>query len=218
MIISIIGMSGSGKTHWSKKLKDQGFSYIGCDDLIEDKLCPELSNLGYKGVNDVAKWLGQPHEPQFKQNQDKFIQFETEVMQEILWQIKNNSFGHRVSKNKKTKNIVVDTTGSLIYTSHEVCYNLQQHTIVVHLKVSQSIHKFMLQQYIGDPKPVVWGNNFIKKNNETNECALRRCYPELLQYRDNLYEKYARITLDAGELRSSNFTIDDFLKAINIKV
>ena len=38
MKISIVGMSGSGKTYWSKKLESEGFKRFCCDDLIEEKL------------------------------------------------------------------------------------------------------------------------------------------------------------------------------------
>jgi len=33
----------------------------------------------------------------------------------------------------------------------------------------------MFDLYLKDPKPVIWGNAFSKKNGETNKKAMRRC-------------------------------------------
>ncbi|MDA2921939.1 hypothetical protein MYX07_01595 [Patescibacteria group bacterium AH-259-L07] len=80
MILSLTGMSGSGKTYWSQKLTDHGFSRICCDDLIEEKLAPELVKLGYSGIADVAAWLGQPYEPKFKENEAQYLKFEKQIL------------------------------------------------------------------------------------------------------------------------------------------
>src|ERR1035437_10192105 len=38
--LSLIGMSGAGKSHWARKLAAAGFRVIGIDDRIERKLAP----------------------------------------------------------------------------------------------------------------------------------------------------------------------------------
>ena len=66
MKLSIIGMSGSGKSYWSKKLQEEkGFKRFCCDDIIEQKLSHELKKFGYSGLHDVGKWMGQPFDPQY---------------------------------------------------------------------------------------------------------------------------------------------------------
>jgi dephospho-CoA kinase len=40
--LSLIGMSGAGKSHWAQKLAAAGFRVISIDDRIEEKLAPEL--------------------------------------------------------------------------------------------------------------------------------------------------------------------------------
>lgn len=217
MIISLVGMSGSGKTYWSKKLTDQGFSHICCDDLIEYKLVKELVELGYSGIKGVAQWLGQPYEQQFHKNQEKFMQSETEVMNEIFGQIKSGIFGHRVSKKSKkskNKNVVIDTGGSVIYTGKHIMKQLKKCTTIVYLKMPQFLQEKMFKLYLDDPKPVIWKNSFKKYKGESNEQALKRCYPELLKYRVRLYKKYADIVLDVGILKNNSFTIQNFLEAI----
>ena len=37
-IITLIGMSGSGKSYWSKKFKKAGFTIYSIDDLISEKI------------------------------------------------------------------------------------------------------------------------------------------------------------------------------------
>jgi hypothetical protein len=53
----------------------------------------------------------------------------------------------------------------------------------------------MFQQYIEQPKPVVWHDSFRKNPDESNEEALKRCYPELIEDRTERYYKYADVTL-----------------------
>src|SRR5258708_4675141 len=85
MKISLIGMSGSGKTYWSKKLEKKGFKRYCCDDLIEKRLHDELKRLGYAGgITEIAQWMGQPFQENYTQASKKYITFEDEVMREII--------------------------------------------------------------------------------------------------------------------------------------
>ncbi|MDA2935730.1 hypothetical protein MYX06_00715 [Patescibacteria group bacterium AH-259-L05] len=208
MIISLIGMSGSGKTYWSQKLADQRFYNICCDDLIEEKLAPELNKLGYSGISDVAQWLGQPYDAQFRRNQSMYLEHEKQVTHEILSKIKKEDIG----------NVVIDTTGSVIYMGRHIMKQLKKYTTVVYLKIPFSLQEEMFKLYFNDPKPVIWKNSFKKKKNETNEQSLRRYYPKLVQYRVQLYEKYADATIDYRMLRSDSFTVHDFLKTIKVQL
>lgn len=213
MIISLIGMSGSGKTYWSKKLAQNGFTRICVDDLIENKLFSDLSKMGYQGIAGVAKWMGQPYEPKFKENQSYYLKAEKQIMQKILLQIKSSSFGHRVAKT-----IVIDTTGSVIYLGSVISLALKKYTTVVYLKISKSEQVEMFKQYLKDPKPVIWGDSFKKSKGESNQAVLEKCYPKLLQRRAELYQKYADLTLDVQILNKHDFSINDFLKAIKTKI
>ena len=66
-------MSGSGKSYWSKKLQAKGFKRFCCDDLIEKKLENELKKLGYSGIQDVAKWMGQPFDTQYLRSSKEYL-------------------------------------------------------------------------------------------------------------------------------------------------
>lgn len=66
LVLTLIGMSGSEKTHWSKHLSDHGFLHLCCDDIVEEQLEPELVKYGYRGIQDVSQWLGQPYDIRYK--------------------------------------------------------------------------------------------------------------------------------------------------------
>ena len=67
MVITFIGMSSVGKSAWSTKLEElKGFRRYCCDDLIEKYLGPEFKALGYLGINDVSRWMGQPYDQRYK--------------------------------------------------------------------------------------------------------------------------------------------------------
>src|SRR5260370_1703502 len=58
--LALIGMSGAGKTFWTKKLTAAGYPGVSCDDRIEQKLAPRLAAGGHTGINGVAAWVGLP--------------------------------------------------------------------------------------------------------------------------------------------------------------
>lgn len=206
MNISLIGMSGVGKSFWSQKLVEKGFKRFCVDDLIEEKLEKELKKLGYSGINDVARWMGQPFDPQYSVTSKKYLDFEEEVMQHILTYLEQEA-------NKE--NIVVDTTGSVIYLQNSLLKKLKFRTKVIYLETPQQIRQKMFEQYIQDPKPVIWGTVFQKKASETNEDALKRCYPELLSSRAREYEKLADKVLKYSDFYNPAFTVDSFIKELN---
>ena len=208
MKLSLIGMSGSGKSYWSKKLQEQkGFKRFCSDDLIEKKLSSELKKFGYSGLHDVAKWLGQPFNLQNEERSRKYLYFEKEAMREILKAIEHS--------NNYNENIVVDTTGSVIYTEKWILEKLSELTQVIYLDTPVSVQEKMYKLYLEDPKPVIWGNSFTKINGESNFEAMRRCYPKLLAFRSKWYKKIAHIILEYNLLRDPNFSVEEFMEAIN---
>lgn len=115
-----------------QKLQHLGFKHICCDDLIEEKLSPELTKLGYKGIADMAKWLGQPYDKQFTKNEKRYLELEKETMEEIL-------------NSKKTQNTVIDTTGSIIHTGEEIISDLKRKSLVIYIEATPEMKNAMLQ-------------------------------------------------------------------------
>lgn len=152
MKLSLIGMSGTGKTYWSKKLEPAGFKRFGCDDLIEAQLKLELLKAGLKnGINHVSRWLGQPFDQRHSQNSRKYLKLEHQALKQILSQI-----AYLPSAAK----VVIDTTGSVIYLPKSTLNQLRQLTQIVYLETPTSVRQNMLKLYLNDPKPVIWGQTF----------------------------------------------------------
>lgn len=201
--LSLIGMSNIGKTSWSKKLADLNFQTINCDDLIENKLKKQLERAGLKSLTGVAKWLGHPYEKTFTQREHQYIKHESIIMDEIL------------EKNQRVnKNTVIDTTGSVIYCHENVISKLKKNSLVVYIQATKQMEDDMYENFLKNPKPIVWQSIYKSRKGETMEQTLKRCYKELLDYRRKLYENLADITIPYTELNLEKLTAPDFLSLI----
>jgi shikimate kinase len=206
MRISLIGMAGSGKSYWSKKLAQHGFRRFCCDDLIAAKLSNSL--LRSDGTKmEMGKWMGFPYERHYTKRESTYLTYETEVLIEILEYLNSH-------KNTHTENIVVDTTGSVIYTGEEVLQRLCRHTTVIYLLTPPEVQDKLLNAYISKPHPMLWRNSFNKKSDETNQEALARCYPQLLSAREQLYARYADVEIDYYRQNETGFSVTDFLHIV----
>lgn len=208
MKISLIGMSGTGKSYWSKKLEKSGFIRFSVDEMIEKKLQKKFPSLKINGISSIAKWMGHPFEPQYKSANMAYLELEEESMRDIFSAIE--------SPENSDKKIVIDTTGSLIYLNPRTLKTLTRLSKAVYFKVSKDDYRKQLDIYISDPKPVIWGNKFKIKKGESNTQALAHCYPALLKYRTEKYEKIADITLDVSQLKDPSYTIKEFITQINL--
>lgn len=206
MRLSLIGMAGSGKSHWSRKLSGHGFRRFCCDDMIAERLAPELMRPD-GGTIKVSQWMGFPYQPYYKERESQYLRCEREVMVEILDYLENPDRGAE-------QNIVIDTTGSVIYTGAEMLRRLQQLTTVVYLVTPTEVQDQLLEAYMSNPHPMLWRDFFSKGPNETDEEALRRCYPQLFFDRKRRYEQYADMTIDYYTRRQAGFEVRDFLSAL----
>ena len=82
--IALVGMSGSGKTFWSRKLAAAGWKAVSCDDLIEKRLAPRLAAGGYAGIHGVAAWMGWPDSPTYAEREAEYLAEEIAVVDEYL--------------------------------------------------------------------------------------------------------------------------------------
>ena len=203
MRLSLVGMSGSGKSFWSGRLFRSGFRLICCDDLIAAGLVADLGTTG-GSIGAVGRWMGFPFERHYKEREGSYLACEMEVMAQILGELSMG--GDNIEGD-----IVVDTTGSVIYTGEETLLKLRQCTTVVHLATPLEIQKVMLRAYMKSPRPVLWREAFSKRPEETNEQALARCYPQLLASRELQYQKLAHVTISYYKHRKAGFDVEEFL-------
>jgi len=202
--LSLIGMSGAGKSHWAQKLAGAGFRVISIDDRIEKKLAPELAAGGYRGIGGVAAWMGWPDQPAYREREKKYLECEVKSMDEALDEIQASG----------EEGTVLDTTGSVVYTGEEICQRMQSLTTVAYLGASPAEEELLIARYLSDPKPVLWNAQFDQRPGETTHEAIARCYPQLIASRKKLYERYAHRVVSMERLRDLQPDARGFLELL----
>ncbi len=202
--LSLIGMSGAGKSYWAQKLEGAGFRVISIDDRIEEKLTPELAAGGYRGIGGVAAWMGWPNETTYREREKQYLDCEVSSMNEALDEMKIGG----------EQGIVLDTTGSVAYTGNAICRRMQSLSTVVYLEASLAEEQLLIERYLSDPKPVLWGDQFTQRPGESPKEAVARCYPQLIAHRKKMYARYAHRTVSMEQLRKDGIDARGFLALI----
>jgi shikimate kinase len=202
--LSFIGMSGAGKSHWAQKLAGAGFRAISIDDRIEEKLAPELVAGGYNGIGGVAAWMGWPDQPAYRELERKYLEHEIKSMDEALDEIQDSG----------EAGVILDTTGSVVYTGEKICRRMQSLTTVVYLEASAAEEERLIALYLSAPKPVLWADQFLQLPGESARDAVARCYPQLIAHRKKLYERYAHRTVSMEFLRTARLDARGFLALV----
>jgi shikimate kinase len=202
--LSLIGMSGAGKSHWAQKLAAAGFRVISIDDRIEKKLAPELAAGGYRGIGGVAAWMGWPDDPAYREREKKYLECEVKSMGEALDEIQTSG----------EEGTVLDTTGSVVYAGEEICRRMQSLTSVVYLEASPAEEEVLIARYLSDPKPVLWSDQFDQRPGESTHDAIARCYPRLIAHRKKYYERYAHRAVSMERLWKLNLDARGFLELL----
>ncbi len=70
----------------------------------------------------------------------------------------------------------------------------------------------MIARYLSDPKPVLWGDQFVQRSGETAQDAIARCYPQLIAHRKKHYERYAHRVVSMDSMRNMNLDARGFLE------
>jgi hypothetical protein len=202
--IALIGMSGAGKTFWSRCIAESGIPAISCDDRIEEKLARRLASGGYSGINGVAAWMGWPDSAAYAERESQYLAEEIATLDEILSDLER----------RPQQSLVLDTTGSVIYTGNHLLHRLRKLMTVVYLAASEAEQKLLIERYLGDPKPVLWRGAFQAKQGETPRQTVARCYPHLIAARRQSYAALAHATLQVAVLRELPHTADAFLELL----
>ena len=210
MQLTLIGMSGCGKSHWSKALVQQGFKRFPCDELIARKLLARLKNQD-GGTMELGEWMGFPFHSGYHDRERRYLDAEEKVVTEIVLDFESGELDHSLD-------IVVDSTGSLIYLDAQLLERLKSHTTFVYFHAPSSLWNEMILLYSSNPRPVLWNGMYNKTDDETNEQSLARCYKDLIISRDKLYSQYADIIVSAGRLREGHFDSLDLLREIKSKL
>ncbi len=205
--LALIGMSGAGKTFWTKKLAAAGYPAVSCDDRIEQKLAPRLAAGGYAGINGVAAWMGWPDSATYTEHESEYLTAEIHALDEILTELEK----------QPEKSLVLDTTGSVIYTGNNLLMRLRRQMTIVHLAASAEEQQLLIERYLNDPKPVLWRGAFQPRAGEKPRETVARCYPALIAARRQSYEALAHCTLQVAALRDGALDVAAFLEMIQGK-
>jgi hypothetical protein len=206
--LALIGMSGAGKTFWAKKLAAAGWPAVFCDERIEQKLAPRLAPGGYSGIQGIAAWMGWPDNPRYTEREADYLAEEIHTLDEALQQMEK----------QPEAALVLDTTGSVIYTGNHLLLRLRRQMTVVYLAATAAEQQLLIERYLSDPKPVLWRGAFQAKRGETPRETVARCYPVLIEARRRSYEALAHCTLPVATLRDAELDAEAFLALIRSRI
>ena len=165
---------------------------IGCDDRIEERLKPRLAAGGYAGINGVAAWMGWPDSETYAQREADYLAEEISVLDEVLSQLERD----------RERELILDTTGSVIYAGNNILMRLRRQMTVVYLAASAQEQQLLIERYLTDPKPVLWRGAFQPKKGEAPRETVARCYPALIAARRQSYEALAHCVVQVADLQA----------------
>jgi shikimate kinase len=189
--LALVGMSGTGKSYWTQRIAAAGFPAVCCDTQIEDRLKPALEAGSHSGINGVAAWMGWPHLSTYPEREAAYLSEEIAVLDEVLTGLEKNP----------ERDLVLDTSGSVIYVGNHLLHRLRKQMLVVYLAASRDEEQLLIQRYLEDPKPVLWRGAFQPRAGETPHQTVARCYPALIAARRQSYEALAHCSLSVSDLR-----------------
>jgi len=196
--LALIGMSGAGKSYWATRIAAAGYPAISCDTQIESRLKPALQSGGYAGINGVAAWMGWPHLPTYADRESAYLSEEIAVLDEVLTGLEKNP----------ERDLILDTTGSVIYVGNHLLHRLRKQMLVVYLAASRDEQQLLIQRYLEDPKPVLWRGAFQARAGEDPKATVARCYPVLIGARRQSYEALAHCSIPVADLREPSLRED----------
>lgn len=179
--LAFVGMSNAGKSYRSRVLQNElDFFWYEVDANIQGAL-------GIDDMDEISDWLGYPTQDTYQERQREYLAAEEQCT-------------HLEGLDTEGKNLVFDTTGSVIYLSDVAKGWLHEQCLVVNIDVGEDSLDEMVEKYFTHPKPVIWGDAYQPQDGESEEEALRRCYPELLRTRLKAYRDFAHVTIPVTEL------------------
>ena len=197
--LALIGMSGAGKSYWTKRLALLGFPAISCDDRIEARLASVLRAGGFSGINGVAAWMGWPDRSSYAERESQYLAEETATLDEVLTDLEKNPHSE----------LILDTTGSVIHCGNHLLHKLRRQMAIVYLAASADEQQLLIRRYLEDPKPVLWRGAFQPKAGEEPRDTVARCYPALIAARRQSYEVLAHCTVPVAGLRELSLENDN---------
>ena len=183
--LAFVGMSNAGKSYRSKVLRDEmDFTWFHVDEGIQRAL-------GFASMEDISTWLGYPTSDGYAQREAQYLALENELTKQS-------------SERFDGKNLVFDTTGSVVHLDADTLETLHDNCLIVHLDVGEDSLGTLVERFFAHPKPVAWCGHLHQRKGETPEDAVRRSYPELLAFRLKRYRDLAHVNIPARAVRDTS--------------
>lgn len=191
--LAFVGMSNAGKSYRSKVLhNERDFLWYHVDEEIQKAL-------GFADMSEISTWMGYPTSEGYTEREQRYLELE-------------NLYTAHAAMQTHGKNLVFDTTGSVIHLQPETLQILSDNCLVVNLEVPEDSLQALIEKFFEEPKPVAWCGRFNQLPGEDTNTALRRCYPALLHARLSAYRAVSHITIPAPFVRDT--TADETLRII----
>ena len=212
MFISLVGMSGSGKSWWGRKLRDElGFKLICCDEIIATSLAHELPSGYAKQTEALAHWLGTPFDARYQERRNIYLQHEENSLRYALDQIRE---AMQITDLAHRPNLVIDTTGSVIYLSPAILSELQNTSLIVYLSLANQETETLFRRYSRRPKPIIWHDGFSIDRKLSRQELLYRNYTQLVTERQEKYDHLAKIRVSLEECNADIMKATEFIQKI----
>lgn len=183
--LAFIGMSNAGKSYRSRALAGElGFFWFQVDAEIQEAL-------GFADMDEISSWLGLPTSEGYEEREAKYLELE-------------NVATRKAAMEMHGKNLVFDTTGSVAHLEASTLKLLKDNCLVVHLDVGEESLGEVMDRFFRKPKPVAWSGYLTREPGESEEAAIRRCYPKLLTDRLATYRRLAHVNLSAPSVRDTS--------------
>ncbi|MCB9965581.1 MAG: hypothetical protein H6855_05825 [Rhodospirillales bacterium] len=237
-VITLIGMSGVGKTHLSQFLEKKGWECYSCDLAIGTLyLHAEMSKVFGRpavttmdNLSDMSNFIGQlgfqaegglPLE-EFKRRQSLYYMAECRSLAAAT---------ELAEKEESSGSLVIDSTGSLCEIVDDTLIDsLGRVSLFVYLKASAEDEREVIQRAQDVPKPLFfppghfqnWVQDYLRENNLPSEAVMspndfsRWVFPKLLASRLPKYQALADrygVAIPAAEFSGVD-TERDFLEIV----
>jgi len=236
-VITLMGMSGVGKTYLSLILAEQGWFHHSCDLEIGtqylgkeiEKTLGEKNTVVAEDLSQLSRYVGQLGKgglslAEFKRRQQQYMKAECQTLHDLQDVVKN-AIGHGY------ENIVNDSTGSFCEIDDDLLLDsVDENSLIVYIRANAHEEKEVLKRAQEYPKPMFfsperfdfWIDEYAsdKKMTSTDEFDKddfgRWVFPRLFENRLPKYQAIADkygTTIPSEEFKEIK-TAADFLNVV----
>ncbi|MCD8562883.1 MAG: ATPase [Alphaproteobacteria bacterium] len=156
--VTLMGMSGVGKSTLTDRLVSRGWSYYGCDEQIGARYLAEAASQTTEGLASFLGKLGDPAKgglplPEFRRRQQLYGKAEVASL-----------LAAKQALHSTSRDFVLDSTGSLCEVEDEALLaDLGGQTLFVYIKASEDEEAEILRRAEEFPKPLYFPPAFLEE-------------------------------------------------------